>query len=203
MAAHAMPLSDEQLIAEYQSADPAVAAGLHANELFSRYSKRVTVWCLRFAGGDREMARDLSQEVLLKAYRHLGGFRSDAKFSTWLYSITRNHCLNYVREKAQQPLESGDPIEADIVDHKAWDALAEMERRQMAESVRKLISENLDETEAKVMFLHFAKEIPVATVTRLLGLTNSSGAKAFIMSAKRKLGVAVRRRRAQQAGRPQ
>ena len=62
MAAHAMPLSDEQLIAEYQSADPALAAGLHANELFSRYSKRVTVWCLRFAGGDREMARDLSQE---------------------------------------------------------------------------------------------------------------------------------------------
>jgi len=45
--------------------------------------------------------------------------------------------------------------------------------------------------------------VPVATVTELLGLTNSSGAKAFIMSAKRKLSVAVRRLRAQQAGKAQ
>jgi RNA polymerase sigma-70 factor (ECF subfamily) len=145
----------------------------------------------------------LAQDVLMKAYRHLGGFRSDAKFSTWLYSITRNHCLNYLREKAVEPLEFGDPIEMDIVDGKAWDALAEMERRHLAASVRQLVSENLDETEAKVMFLHFAQEIPVATVTRLLGLTNASGAKAFIMSAKRKLSVAVRRMQAQQSRRPQ
>jgi len=203
MAAHAMPLSDEQLIAEYQTADPSAAAGMHANELFSRYSRRVTVWCMKFAHGDREVARDLAQEVLMKAYRHLGGFRSDAKFSTWLYSITRNHCLNFAREKASQPLDSGDPIELDIVDDKAWDTLAEMERREMAESVRRLISENLDETEAKVMFMHFAQEVPVATVTQLLGLKNASGAKAFIMSARRKLSVAARRLRAQQAGRPQ
>jgi len=202
MAAQAMSLSDEQLIAEYQSADPADAAGVHANELFSRYSRRVSVWCMKFARGDREVARDLAQEVLMKAYRHLGGFRSDAKFSTWLYSITRNHCLNYVREKGVQPLDSGDPIELDIVDAKSWDALAELERREMAETVSRLISENLDEIEAKVMFMHFGQEVPVATVTELLGLTNSSGAKAFIMSAKRKLSVAVRRLRAQQAGRP-
>ncbi len=198
-----MPLSDEQLIAEYQSANPTDAAGVHANELFSRYSRRVTVWCLKFSHGDREAARDLAQEVLMKAYRHLGGFRADAKFSTWLYSITRNHCLNFVREKAIRPLDAGDPIELDIVDDKSWNALAEMERREMADSVRQLITDNLDETEAKVMFMHFAQDVPVATVTQLLGLTNASGAKAFLMSARRKLNVAVRRLRAQQAGRPQ
>ena len=198
MASISMPLTDEQLVTLYQSGGDVARSGRHANELLTRYSERVVTWCLRFCG-DREVARDLAQDVLLKAYRHLGAFRSDAKFSTWLYSITRNHCLNYVRERATEPEGNGEPIENDILDHREWDSAAEMERRQMVETVRELVMETLDETEMQVMMLHYGEEMPVASVTRVLGLKNASGAKAFLVSAKRKLGTAWRRVQARQA----
>jgi len=195
MAAQAMALSDEQLIERYQTRNAQVE---HADELFRRYSERVALWCWRFAG-DRELARDLAQDVLLKAYTHLSSFRSDAKFSTWLYSITRNHCLNHVRARASQPLDASEPIETDLADQQKWDTLAELERQEVAATVRRLVMAELDETETQVMTLHYGEDVPLSSVTRLLRLENPSGAKAFIVSAKRKLAIALRRVQARQA----
>jgi len=48
-------------------------------------------------------------------------------------------------------------------------------------------------TEARVMTLHYAEELPLDAVTQLLKLDNASGAKAYIVSAKRKLARAVSR----------
>jgi hypothetical protein len=48
----------------------------------------------------------------------------------------------------------------------------------------------LDKTEARVMMLHYGQEMPLNAVSRMLGLTNKSGAKAYIVSARRKLAAA-------------
>ena len=187
-----MVLSDEELIQRYKSDAQSPAAEAHANELLRRYSAKVVNWCWRFAKS-KDTASDLAQDVLLKAYRSLDGFRSDAKFSTWLYLITRNHCLNYVRDRGSQPVDMADPLDIDPQDGSAWDTLAKLERESELEQVRALVAEVLDETEAKVMMLHFGEELSLDTISDLLGLTNASGAKAYIVSAKRKLSVAVRR----------
>ena len=50
----------------------------------------------------------------------------------------------------------------------------------------------------KVMTLHYAEEVPLNAVTRLLNLENSSGAKAYIVSAKRKLSRAIERWKARE-----
>jgi len=60
---------------------------------FRRHHVKVARWCLSVTG-DRESAADLAQENLRKAYQNLSYFKGQSKFSTWLYSITRNHCLN-------------------------------------------------------------------------------------------------------------
>jgi Sigma-70 region 2 len=65
-------------------------------ELFRRYRIRVTSWCFRLTR-NRGRARDLAQEVFSKAYRRRYSFRGDSKFSTWLYAITRSHCLSSLR----------------------------------------------------------------------------------------------------------
>lgn len=46
---------------------------------------------------DRQESQDIVQEVFLKAYRHIGSFKGDAKLSTWLHRITVNQCLNWKR----------------------------------------------------------------------------------------------------------
>ena len=51
-----------------------------------------------------EDAKDAAQESFIKAYRSLKGFRGDSKFSTWLYRITNNVCLDYLRKRSRSEL---------------------------------------------------------------------------------------------------
>lgn len=61
--------------------------------LVRRYQRWVFTLALRMVG-DRAEAEDLAQEIFLKAYRGLSGFKGTSRFSTWLYSIASHHCLN-------------------------------------------------------------------------------------------------------------
>lgn len=53
--------------------------------------------------GNLDDARDASQEILLKVVTHLGGFRAEAAFSTWVYRIAHNHLLNAVTRSREAP----------------------------------------------------------------------------------------------------
>lgn len=195
-----MVLSDEELIERYQSAPETAETRAFADELLRRYSARVFSWCWRFAD-DQDAAADLAQDVLLKAYRSLPAFRAESKFSTWLYLVVRNHCLNYVRNRKTEPVYGADLLEVEPADGREWDTLAVLLRESDLREVKKLVTEVLDETEAKVMMLHYGDEVPLGTVTRMLSLANASGAKAYIVSAKRKLSTALEKIRARDVSR--
>jgi RNA polymerase sigma-70 factor, ECF subfamily len=152
----------------------------------------VAIWCLRFTG-DRQSAADLAQDVFLKAYRSIVSFRGDAKFSTWLFSIARNHCRNEMRARSVRLEETTDTVDLDLESGKEESVLTTLQKEESMRSMRALIGETLDETESLVMTLHYGDEITLAAITRLLGLTNASGAKAYVVSARRKLSVAIER----------
>jgi RNA polymerase sigma-70 factor (ECF subfamily) len=63
--------------------------------LVRRYERWVFTLALRMVG-NRGDAEDVAQEVFLKAYRGLQGFRGGSRFSTWLYAIASHHCLNHL-----------------------------------------------------------------------------------------------------------
>lgn len=184
--------SDEDLVAWYRQDSDSPAGERYINELFRRYHTRVAVWCYRLVG-DRDSAADHAQEIFMKAYSHLNSFRGDAKFSTWIYMIARNHCYNEFRSRAARPAHNSDAVLPDLADDRTENVEEALERMESAESVRALLAETLDETERKVMTLHYGEELTLDAVTRVLGLTNASGAKAYIVSARRKLSVALRR----------
>jgi len=186
-------LSDEALIAQYRAEADKVQAEQYLNELFRRHHVKVARWCLSVTG-DRESAADLAQEICVKAYQNLSYFKGQSKFSTWLYSITRNHCLNALRSKASTPeMDSDETVVDTLPDIGSDSPLASVERKQQADIARTLINETLDETEKKVFTLHFGEELPLDAITRMLKLENASGAKAYLVSAKRKLDRAARR----------
>jgi RNA polymerase sigma-70 factor (ECF subfamily) len=185
-------LTDEALIVRYRAEAGQASAEQSLNELFRRHHVKVARWCLSVTG-DRESAADLAQEICVKAYQNLSYFKGQSKFSTWLYSITRNHCLNAVRSRASAPQTDSDELVMDTLPDVSDSPLASVERKQQADIARQLINETLEETEKAVFTMHFAEELPLDVITRMLNLTNASGAKAYLVSAKRKLDKAAKR----------
>jgi len=184
--------TDEELIAASRARPKSTEAFDALDELFRRYFSRVALWCFRLTG-DRELAEDLSQEVFARAYENLDSFQGNSRFSTWLYAVTRNHCANRMKSRAAAPGQSGEGALAHLADGRQPDPQTMLEQ---AEAVRAVINDSLDETEQKVLVLHYGHEFTLDAITRMLGLTNASGAKAFLVSAKRKLTGVIRQHRA-------
>ena len=178
--------TDEELIELAQAEKGSAAAERPLNELFRRHQTKVASWCYHITG-DVNSAADLAQEIFIKAFQALPSFRRGSKFTTWLYSISRNHCLDELRSRRKRNQELSDSLPDEIEDWGMAGADSVMEQREAAELLRQLIRESLDETETKVMTLHYVNELPLDAVSRMLGLTNASGAKAYVVSARRKL----------------
>lgn len=187
-------LSDAELVSRHLAAGGG-GTTIWLQELFRRHYTKVVTWCLRVTG-DREEAYDLAQGVFVKAQRNLGTFRGDSRVSTWLYSITRSECLNHLKSRAQPDDALDDEVAEALPDDPETRPEHLLELRSSVQAARALLDRELTETEQRVFTLHYGDDMPLQTITRLLGLTNSSGAKAYLVSARRKLARALPRWRA-------
>ena len=95
--------------------------------------------------------------------------------------------MDQMRSRALEGQEVGDAVLEEMIDSQAEQVLLTLERRESEQALRQIMRESLDATEAKVMTLHYVEELPLDSITRLLALNNQSGAKAYIVSARRKL----------------
>ncbi|MFC5045545.1 RNA polymerase sigma factor [Aquimarina hainanensis] len=73
--------------------------------IYQQHHPMVLQMCLGFVKGDRDTANDLSQEVFIRVWNNLTSFRGASSYKTWIYRITVNTCLQYVKkEKKAQTL---------------------------------------------------------------------------------------------------
>ncbi len=68
--------------------------------LYNRYSEKVYRKCMSFVK-DSDIAQDMVQDVLLKAFSQLSKFKGNSRFSTWLYAITYNYCVEQYRKHSR------------------------------------------------------------------------------------------------------
>lgn len=66
--------------------------------LYSRYFKKVRDKCFSFLK-DSKLSEEFANDILTKAYEKIPGFKGNSSFSSWLYSITYNYCIDYLRVK--------------------------------------------------------------------------------------------------------
>lgn len=176
-------LSDEELV-ETARTEPARASEC-LGVLYGRYHSKVAYWCLRVCGS-REEAADLAQEVFLRVHSRLGSFRGESRFSTWLYQVTRSVAINRGESSRRHSGPLTDLETASETVDPLPDAEEVLSRAQAAGELRSALAE-LEPLEAKVLYLHFADGLTLPRITDLLRLENRSGAKAYIVSATRKL----------------
>jgi len=65
--------------------------------LFAAHYPMVLQMCLGYMKGDKDLAKDMAQEVFINIWNALSTFRGDALHKTWIYKITVNTCLLYIR----------------------------------------------------------------------------------------------------------
>ena len=94
-------VSDEELVERYRAEIGSPRGDSFINQLFHRHHSRVAAWCLRMTG-DANSAADLAQDIFIKAFQRLDSFRGDSKFTTWLYAIARNRCLDELRTRRRR-----------------------------------------------------------------------------------------------------
>jgi len=93
-------------------------------ELVDKYKRPVTNAIYRTLG-DATEAEDLAQNVFVQVYKSAHRYRASAKFSTWLFTIARNLCLNEIRRRSRHRAESLDaphPEQGDRPGHQFEDA---------------------------------------------------------------------------------
>ena len=91
-------MEDHEILLKFQ--DPA-SRNLAFNQLVRKYQQKV-YWHVRKMVIDHADADDLTQDVFVKVWNHLGDFRQDAQLFTWLYRVATNECLGFLKSKRRK-----------------------------------------------------------------------------------------------------
>jgi RNA polymerase sigma-70 factor (ECF subfamily) len=149
--------------------------------IVERHRRAVYQLCYRFVA-NHEDAMDLSQDVFLRAFRALGGFRGQSSLGTWLHRIGVNVCLNRVSVK--QPLI--EPLEARAhVDTRTESPSERVLRAERAVRVRDAVAQLPDKQRAALV-LRVYQELTHQEIASALG-TSVGAAKASVFHALRNL----------------
>jgi RNA polymerase sigma-70 factor, ECF subfamily len=157
--------ADLDLVARVQSGDVAAFG-----ELIEKHQRTVYGIVARMVGS-RDDVEDIVQDVFVAAYRSIGGFRADARFTTWLHAITVNMTLKRLRDMKQgNTVSIDDPLTglANALrsdgDPSPESVLADRERSAL---VRRAI-DSLPEKQKMVIVLHFFEEHSCEEIAEIL-----------------------------------
>lgn len=128
-----------------------------------------------------EEADDATQEVFVKVWQAMAAFRGDSKFTTWLYRIVHNHCLNRLRAtksapktvSAQTSFEEGDDEEHDLLSNLPGDKAADpgylVESRERRQLIWKQV-EQLPPKYRSIVTMYYVQELSYEEIASVLEL---------------------------------
>lgn len=119
------------------------------HELIRPHERSVYMMALSYMKNEAE-AEDVAQEAIVRAYQHLSSFRSEARFSTWLISITLNEARSRLRRKSTVRMESLDTSESDGTPVSP----------ALLRDWREIPSESLERNEVRVMLQDAIQSLP-------------------------------------------
>ncbi len=168
-AAHYQALPEEELVRRCQQQD------LHAfEELIQRYEKLVLNLVNRFLRHSSNVV-DEAQEVFIKVLTKVGMFRQEARFSTWLYRLTVNHCMTVIRKnkqrvtwieataerRDQEPVSPTAAPDANYMEH--------VQKRQLWQAM-----DRLPDDQKQILIFYYYQNLKYREISELMGLSEGT-----------------------------
>lgn len=170
-------MEDPQVIHSYLETQASQCFSL----LYSRYAGKIYSKCISMLR-DEALAQDATQEVFSKIFLNLAKFSGKSKFSTWVYSITYNYCIDYIRRTKKKKSIFTDDIERlpDVAEEVTDEELLSMEVFQL-----KKVLEKLKIGDKTILLMKYQDGMSIKEIGELIGKTESA-VKMKIKRAKEK-----------------
>lgn len=164
-----MPEDDDKLIEGALKGDQKAF-----KDLVARHQKSIFHIVFRIVR-DRETANDLVQETFMKAFSSLKSYRSEYRFSTWLYKIAANSSIDFLRKKRIKALSLDNPIQTEdgqvgieVPDY-SNSPEKELVRREQAVSINEAIT-SLPDKYRRVIIARHSEEKSYEDIAREMGV---------------------------------
>jgi RNA polymerase sigma-70 factor (ECF subfamily) len=159
--------------------------------LFSRHTRAMVNFAYRFVR-NRELAEELAQEIFLRVYEGAAAYKAQARFTTWLYRIATNVCLNEIRKPhfrvALQSLTTGRTRDGETVPIDV-ETESEPDKHLEQQAISRALKQALDQIPDKqriAFILNKYQELSYAEVSEIMKISEKA-AKSLIHRAKEAL----------------
>ncbi len=168
-------LKDEELVALYIDTQQ----NLYFEEIYERYANKVYRKCYSFVYNQAK-AEDFTHDIFLKLIVKIGTFKESSKFSTWLYSITYNFCMDQIRVNKKN-VEVALDGNHDVMDENDEDDLVNMHGDQLSKTLEKIPSD-----EKALILMKYQDDFSIKEIADTLNITESA-VKMRLLRSKDKL----------------
>lgn len=160
------PIVDERVIGACQAGDREAF-----RLLFETYKDRVFSIAVYSFGGDETAASDVSQQIFLKLMTSIGQFRGDSAFTTWLYRLVVNACIDEQRKRRRLlPFGEATPL-SKIEERRPQEKL--YARREIADSVQAAIKELKPKLRTAIL-LKYVEDLSYEEIASVLGCSKGT-----------------------------
>ncbi len=141
-------------------------------ELVRRYQRPISAYVYRMVG-DYEAALDLTQEIFIKVYGSLARYRSEFKFSTWIYKIAHNSAVDHLRRNAGRERSLSSGIEGDQyelpIESGSLSPEQESERRERRLEIEAVVR-SLPNAYRELIVLRHSQDLTYEEIVEVTGL---------------------------------
>ncbi len=170
-------MSDEEAVEQYLRTQNVN----YFNLIYDRYTNKVYAKCISMLK-DNEAAEDATQEIFVKILLSLSRFTGKSKFSTWIYSITYNYCIDMIRrEKKDMEVAVNDFSRIDTEDDNLHDA----EILETNISRLRVILNHMSAEDKSILMMKYQDDLSIREICDMLNKTESA-IKMKILRAKEK-----------------
>jgi len=173
--------TDSELIARYLRDQNT----MYFTVLYRRYAGKVFAKCISMLA-DEGQARDATQDIFIKVLLNLAKFTEQSSFSTWVYSITYNYCIDMIRKKKKMPLlftEDVGKVSRETDPEIPDSVLLEMKQERLEKVI-----DRLPPGDKAILMMKYIDDMQIREIGDVLGKTESA-VKMQIMRAKQRSQV--------------